>query len=339
VARALGVRFILHGSVQSDGDFIRICASLTHADNAADIWAQRFDGNSSVSSLFSIQEDIAQKVIAPLGDNFGPIHRVMLKEFQHEHNEYPSPDNAVLHYKRWITSMDPGLFNKAKASLEQSVEHYPDSASCLALLAEIYASDYQMGFDSVPDALNLAMHLSKAAQRMDINCQGAYWSEALVHYLRRDREQFKRTIEQVLPLNPVNPFMAVSVSLLLGLSGQIARASEMMDRAIHLSPYSPRWYHIIPFMTHYMREEYTLALSEALQINVPTCFWDPLLRTIAYGHLGRHNEAYTAYAELLRIEPLFVERQKRLLQGLFLSDSMLKKVLTSLNAIGLLKTT
>ena len=81
IAAALGARFVLHGSVQTDGDFVRVCASLTHSDNGADIWAQRFDGNHA-ASLFSIQEDITQKVVAQLGDCFGPIHRVLLKEFQ-----------------------------------------------------------------------------------------------------------------------------------------------------------------------------------------------------------------------------------------------------------------
>ena len=332
IATALGVRFVLHGSVQTDGDFVRVCASLTHSDNGADIWAQRFDGNHT-ASLFSIQEDITQKVVAQLGDCFGPIHRVLLKEFQPGGH---GPSEAALYYQRWVACMDPNLFNEARGALERAAKAFPDSAAVLAMLADVYASDIQLGFNSVPDALNRALHLAKNAQRLDINCQSAYWSEALVHYLRRDREQFRRTIEQVLPLNPANPFMAVSVSLLLGLSGQISRAAETMDRAIRLSPYSPRWYHIIPFMEYYMREEYELALSEALQINAPTCFWDPLLRAAAYGRLGRRGEARAAYAELLHIQPAFAAHQERLLQGLFLSDSMLKKVLSGLRAAGLL---
>ena len=338
IAKTLGVRFVLHGSVQTDGDFVRVCASLTHADSGADIWAQRFDGNGAFASLFSIQEEITQKVVAQLGDSFGPIHRVLLKEFQQHPAKQHTPRTAALCYRRWITCMDPDLYAEAKLALEQCLEQYPDSASTLALLAEVYASDYQLAFDSVPDALNKALHLAKNAQRLDINCQSAYWSEALVHYLRRDREQFRRTIDQVLPLNPANPFMAVSVSLLLGLSGQISRAAEITDKAIRLSPYSPRWYHIIPFMNYYMDEEFKLALSEALQINAPTCFWDPLLRAAAYGQLGRRNEARDAYAELLQIQPAFVESQERLLRGLFLSDAMLKKILGGLKAAGLLPT-
>ena len=338
IAKTLGVRFVLHGSVQTDGDFVRVCASLTHADNGADIWAQRFDGNGATASLFSIQEEVTQRVVAQLGDSFGPIHRALLKEFHQHPAQQHTPRTAALCYRRWITCMDPDLFTEARLALEQSLERYPDSASTQALLAEVYASDYQLAFDSVPDALNKALHLAKNAQRLDINCQGAYWSEALVHYLRRDREQFRRTIDQVLPLNPTNPFMAVSVSLLLCLSGQIGRATEITDRAILLSPYSPRWYHIIPFVNYYMDEEYKLALSEALQINAPTCFWDPLLRAAAYGQLGRRSEARGAYAELLQIQPAFVERQVRLLQGLFLSDVMIKKILGGLRAAGLLPT-
>ena len=130
--------------------------------------------------------------------------------------------------------------------------------------------------------------------------------------------------------------MAVSVGMLLGLSGQISRAVDIIGKAIGLSPYSPRWYHIIPFMDYYMQEEYELALGEALQINAPTCFWDPLLRAAAYGSLGRRGEARSAYAELLHIQPTFVSRRERLLQGLFLSEPMHKKVLGGLRAAGLL---
>ncbi len=56
IADALSVRFVLHGSVQTEGDFVRVCAALTQTDNGADIWAQRFDG-SHAASLFSIQEE------------------------------------------------------------------------------------------------------------------------------------------------------------------------------------------------------------------------------------------------------------------------------------------
>ncbi len=338
IADALSVRFVLHGSVQTEGDFVRVCAALTQTDNGADIWAQRFDGNSANASLFSIQEDITQKVVAQLGDRFGPIHRVLLKEFHQGTAGSHSPREAALCYQRWVTCLDPGLFTEAKTALEEAMERYPDSAATLALLSGIYSSDYQLGFDSVPDALNRALTMAKNAQRLDINCQNAYWSEALVHYLRRDLAQFRRTIEQVLPLNPANPFMVVAVSLLLGLSGQISRAVEMTNRAIRLSPYSPRWYHIIPFINHYMDEEYELALNEALQINTPTCFWDPLLRAAVYGQLGRRSEARAAYAELLQIQPAFVQRRDKLMQGMFLSDPMLKSVLGGLRAAGLLPT-
>lgn len=337
IADALSVRFILHGTIQADGDTVRVCAALTHAETGANIWAQRFDGNSAALSLFSIQEDITQKVVAQLGDSFGPIHRSLLKEFQQRDGAVePAPAKAALCYKRWVAGMERELFNEARSVLEKAAAAQPDSASTLAMLAHIYASDYRLGFNGVPEALGRALETAKRAQRLDINCQGAYFSEALVHYLLRDREQFRRSIEQVLPLNPFNPFMTVSVGMLLGLSGQIARAVDMVERSVRLSPYSPCWHHIIPFMDYYIKEEYELALNEALQINTPGCFWDPLLRAAAYGQLGRRGEVREAYAELLRVQPKFVENQEKLLQGLFFSDPMLKKVLGGLKAAGLL---
>jgi len=46
VGRELGVRYVLEGSVQLSGHQIRISAQLGDAENAADLWSERFDGDT-----------------------------------------------------------------------------------------------------------------------------------------------------------------------------------------------------------------------------------------------------------------------------------------------------
>ena len=55
-SRALGVRFVLKGSVQSDGEKIRISAQMVDGSNGLQIWSEIFDGDSS--NLFALQDRI-----------------------------------------------------------------------------------------------------------------------------------------------------------------------------------------------------------------------------------------------------------------------------------------
>ena len=75
VARILGVRFVLHGSVQIGGNALRVFATLTDAATGSNLWAEKFEGQLAAEELFSIQDEITQHVVARLADNYGFIKR------------------------------------------------------------------------------------------------------------------------------------------------------------------------------------------------------------------------------------------------------------------------
>ena len=56
VARELGVRYVLEGSVRKAGNRIRITAQLIDATTGAHIWADRFD--RGVDDIFAVQDEI-----------------------------------------------------------------------------------------------------------------------------------------------------------------------------------------------------------------------------------------------------------------------------------------
>lgn len=109
-----------------------------------------------------------------------------------------------------------------------------------------------------------------------------------------------------------------------------------MDRAIRLSPYSPRWYHIIPFMEYYMREEYELALSEALQINAPTLFLGSSASRRGIRALGASRRSQGRLCGIAAYSARLCGSSRAAFARPVFSDSMLKKVLSGLRAAGLL---
>jgi TolB-like protein len=64
IARGLGVRYILEGSVRRAGDRLRITAELIDAATDNHLWADKFDG--SVEDVFAIQERLARVIVDAL---------------------------------------------------------------------------------------------------------------------------------------------------------------------------------------------------------------------------------------------------------------------------------
>ena len=60
VARELGVRYVLEGSVRKGGDKVRITGQLIDTSTGAHIWADRFDG--ALDNIFDLQDLVASNV-------------------------------------------------------------------------------------------------------------------------------------------------------------------------------------------------------------------------------------------------------------------------------------
>ena len=65
IARELGVRYVLEGSVRRAGQRVRVTAQLIDAETAAHLWGDRFD--RELSDVFEMQEAIALELANALG--------------------------------------------------------------------------------------------------------------------------------------------------------------------------------------------------------------------------------------------------------------------------------
>src|SRR5262249_19351708 len=65
VARELGVRYVLEGSVRKSGNRVRITGQLIEPTTGAHIWADRFDG--ALDDIFELQDQVASSVAGVIG--------------------------------------------------------------------------------------------------------------------------------------------------------------------------------------------------------------------------------------------------------------------------------
>ena len=316
VSRALNVRFLLHGSVKITGERNRVIAELADCETRSNIWAEKFDGWLTANDLFSIQDEIVHQVTARIADSSGLITHTLLKESGPKSPETVSAYDAILGYHHWASSFALDRFKYALEALERTVAADPDYALPVAMLADIYASDYQLGYGLRPNGLEDSLILANRAVSLDAGCQFAYWALALNYFLRSDQDRFEHAVNQIIPLNPANTYTMAGAGLLIGMADSLDKGNEIMRKAFQLNPRLPSWFHIIPFMVYYQAGNYEAALTEALQINTPDCFWDPMLRAAAYGRLDLAAEAEAALKHLLELQPAFIKQQDMLLQAL-----------------------
>ncbi len=64
IGRALGVAFVLDGSIRKSGDRVRVAARLIRAEDTAVVWSDSYD--RPWSDILTLQDDIAIEVTSAL---------------------------------------------------------------------------------------------------------------------------------------------------------------------------------------------------------------------------------------------------------------------------------
>jgi TolB-like protein/class 3 adenylate cyclase len=141
VARKLGVKYVLEGSVRRVGKAIRINTQLIDGANGAHIWAERYDG--TLADIFSLQDKVTGEIVAQL--------QISLTPDEQNRRERGDTDNSDAHdaylrgwqlYRRYT----PEDFVKAIPHLKRAVELDPDYGQAWAALASIYWISYRKSF-------------------------------------------------------------------------------------------------------------------------------------------------------------------------------------------------
>ena len=64
VAKALGVRYVLEGSVRKAGNRVRVTTQLIDSDTGGHVWANRFD--RELTDIFAIQDELTKEIVSAL---------------------------------------------------------------------------------------------------------------------------------------------------------------------------------------------------------------------------------------------------------------------------------
>ncbi len=132
IARELGVRTVLEGSVRKAGDRLRISAQLINASDGYHIWSERYD--REIDDVFAIQDDIAQSIVANLRprllEESGPIVDCC--------TENPEAYNLYLKGRHFWHRRFHGVVDQAIEYFGKAIALDPNIAPAYAGLADCY---------------------------------------------------------------------------------------------------------------------------------------------------------------------------------------------------------
>jgi adenylate cyclase len=77
VARELGVQYVLQGSLQADGDRVRITAQLINGATGNQVWVERYD--RPLDDVFVVQDDVTQRIAGSISGYHGAVARTHIE--------------------------------------------------------------------------------------------------------------------------------------------------------------------------------------------------------------------------------------------------------------------
>lgn len=238
VAKDLGVRYVLEGSVRREGDTVRINAQLIDALGGQHLWAERYDG--SIRDVFALQDKVVGQIVAALAVRLTHEEKTSVKVAE---TANPQAYDAVLRGWAHYRLGPEDETNKAIALFEQAIALDPDYGRAHAALAaaswrivqstweSTTEGGYQRAFDRMQAALVKAMRqpnaLAHAVSAEVLSKQGRY-------------EEAFTEIGRAMALAPNDPDNYLRKARILNATGRAAEAEESVRWAMRLDPlYSP----------------------------------------------------------------------------------------------------
>ena len=304
VARQLGVRYVLEGSVRKSGNRIRITAQLIDARDGAHIWAERYDRN--FDDIFAVQDEITLVLATEM--------QVKLTEEEQARLRYTTTNNVAawtlwvegLSYYRRAISKE--TLAAARACWENALALDPNSAALCGMLSWAHCLDARFGWwDDRATAVGKAENYLKQALKSDPNNPDALISSAGLLWLVGRFDETARDARRAAQLVPGSADVANIVSFYLGTSGYPEEAIAHSKRAIALNPNYPALYlgnlGFAYRLAGYVDE--AIAAFSAYDARIPGMGYGLSDLVILYGQSGRAKEAREAAKRLIAARPGF----------------------------------
>ncbi|HET7511950.1 MAG TPA: hypothetical protein VFJ88_04235 [Chthoniobacterales bacterium] len=236
IGKALGVAYVLEGTVRRAGTRVRLNAQLIDARTDAHIWAETFD--RELTDLFALQSELAERIVRQLRANLSPSEMAGLQE---------PPTRSLAAYDLYVEARDLFHWSGIGDPQENGEHGLPlleralvlDSQFALAhyLASRIHGELFWFGYDKSPARIAKAKEAAENALRLRPDMGEGHLALAFYHYYSaRDYEAAIRELRLAQRALPNESDVASALGIIERRRGRWEESILHLERARQLDP-------------------------------------------------------------------------------------------------------
>ena len=334
VAKELGVRYVLEGSVRASGGRVRINAQLIDAQTGGNVWAERFD--RELGDIFTLQDDVTERIVSALAVKITKGELELLRRI--DRNTTPETYDVFLRGLESLRRFTPEGIEDSRDYFLKAIAMDPAYARAYAALAFTYTVNV-LFFYRVDDSEGLiqqSLRYARKAIELDDTLPQGHFSMS-VAFLRQGRHMDAiASARQAIKHDPNYADGYALIANVLAYAGEGAEAKRMMQKAMTLNPrYSAAYVEILG-RAHYVMGEYDAAiklLQECVSRDSAYLICRMLLAS-AYGLSGKIEDAEWEVEEVRNLMPDF-SLQRRDMTSQFLKAEDNQRYVSGLRKAGM----
>ena len=305
IAKELGVRYVLEGSIRRGGNRIRVTGQLIDAETGNHLWAERYD--RALDDIFEVQDEVTAAIVAAIAPEIG--------QAEIERAKRKPPDNldawalyqrGLAHYPSgvatdWDTAIE--LFDRAR----KADPNFVDALVMAAHLRTRYAHFHNPA--NRDELLQTSQALLQEAMRLDPRHSMCHAATGRLQILSDELEAAVTNGREAVALNPNSALANLEFAIALMNSDQCEESLQYFEAANRLSPRDPHRAGIFAghatalYMLGRFEESADLARKSSQSANPRP--WNDITLIAALYKLGRTVEMETVKAVLLSRQPDF----------------------------------
>jgi DNA-binding SARP family transcriptional activator/TolB-like protein len=303
---ALGVRYVLEGSIQNSPGLFQVSVQLIEAATGEHLWAGLI--NESGANTPELQERIAYRIYESLVGFTGQIERHEQQLAWRKPTLLLDDKDYVLRGQQLMLQFTETAYAKGVQIYEDGLSRFPDSTKLRLALAFAYRHGVERNWSKRPDedlgrAWKYANEVALAPQRSRFDRWTSHWIMAkLAQWYKGDFENSVAEAKAALSIAPYDATSRADLAELAANAGETDLAIDWLQESLRRDPKGPEWYRGNLAWAYYLAGRYDDALAELQKMARPR----RLLLTVVYMKLGRLDEWKSSLDEFMANNPDYV---------------------------------
>ena len=301
VAKELGVRYVLEGSVRKSEDKIRITAQLIDATTGHHLWAERYDRD--LKDIFAVQDEITMKIVTALGIKLthGEQVRIWAKRIKRIDVFLKAIEAGSL----WNKGTNEAIIRYGQIG-QEIIDMAPDLQEGYIMLGW-YHWRLALWGKSPQDSIAKAFEFGQKAISIDESNPAVHTLLGGIYLWMKQYEKAIASGKRSVELDPNGALNHEMLGSTLCYADRQDEALFHIKQGIRLNPFPPHWYFTQLGRCYREKGQYEEALTEykkALHLN-PNALFNHVSLAIIYILLDRQEEAAASAKKVLETNPNF----------------------------------